>query len=178
MSDPYLGEIRLFGGNYAPDNWALCNGQLLAIADYNALYALIGTTYGGNGTTNFAVPNLQNALAVGQGQAPGGMQNYPFGTGGGQYEVALTSANMPSHTHAMQASTTQGSSLEPMNSLFAATSDTYVSYLDSSKDGETVRALWPNMLSSQGGNQAHNNMMPTIGVSYIICTLGIYPTSN
>lgn len=178
MSEAFIGEIRLLGGNYAPDNWVLCNGQLLSINDYQALYSLIGTTYGGNGVTNFAVPNLQNVLAVGQGQAPNGMQNYPLGAVGGQYEVTLTAATMPSHTHAMVASTAPGTSLEPMNSLFAATDSTYVSYLDSSKDGETVRALWPNMLTNAGGSQAHNNMMPTTGVSYMICTLGIYPSPN
>lgn len=177
MTDPYVGEIRLFGGNYAPEGWELCNGQTLAIANYETLFAVIGTTYGGDGNTTFALPQLQNILAIGTGQGPG-LQNYVLGQQGGQYAVTLTAATMPAHSHPLLAATGNSTSLEPMNNLFAATDSSYVSYLDSSKTGATVQAAAPSMLTNNGTGQAHANMMPTLGVSYIIATNGIFPSSN
>ena len=93
MTQPYVGEIRMFGGNFAPSSWAFCNGQTLAISQYQVLFTLIGTTYGGNGTTTFNLPNLQGQLAVGMGQGPG-LSNYPIGQTGGVESVTLTTANM------------------------------------------------------------------------------------
>ena len=98
MTQPYVGEIRMFGGNFAPSSWAFCNGQTLAISQYQVLFTLIGTTYGGNGTTTFNLPNLQGQLAVGMGQGPG-LSNYPIGQTGGVESVTLTTANMAAHNH-------------------------------------------------------------------------------
>ena len=113
MTQPYVGEIRMFGGNFAPSNWAFCNGQTLAISQYQVLFTLIGTTYGGNGTTTFNLPNLQGQLAVGMGQG-GGLSNYALGQMGGVESVTLTTSTMPSHNHLLDASKTTATSEQPL----------------------------------------------------------------
>src|SRR4051794_16038468 len=107
MSQPFLGEIRMFGGNYAPKNWALCSGQILNISQNTALFSLLGTTYGGNGTTTFALPNLGGNSPLGAGQGPG-LANRQLGETGGQTTVTLTPSQMPSHTHVASATDADG----------------------------------------------------------------------
>lgn len=177
--DPYLGEIRLFAGNYAPENWCLCDGRTLPIQGNEALYSLIGTAWGGNGSTNFALPNLQGRLPVGQGQGTG-LQSYVLGQYGGQPEVQLVDSNMPAHSHSFSVSTKDASSAAPSDGSGLAKPV-------SSSTGRTVRyvpaspapvALQMDALSvttAPGGGLAHDNVMPYLCVNYIICTTGLYP---
>jgi microcystin-dependent protein len=116
MANPFIGEIRMFGGNFAPRQWALCDGQLLSIAQYQALFSLLGTTYGGNGVSTFALPNLQGRLALGYGQGPG-LSNYALGQTGGSETVTLTTSTMPGHNHSLLATTNAGDQTDPTGHL-------------------------------------------------------------
>src|SRR6185437_6642496 len=119
MADPFLGEIRMVGWNFAPNGWALCNGQLLAINQYTALFSLLGTTYGGNGTTTFALPNLQSRLSVHQGQGPG-LSSYALGQNGGTPNVTLDATTIPAHQHALNATNTAATTPTIANNLLPA----------------------------------------------------------
>lgn len=165
--DPYLGEIRMFAGNFAPQGWAKCDGQLLRIADYEVLFALIGTAYGGDGTTNFALPDLRGRIPI---HISG---SYPLGTAGGTEEVTLTSAQIPSHTHIPQADSALGRGADPTGQFWA--SNDYENFLPNI---ETSVVMNSGSVSSTGGNQPHENMMPSLGVTYIIALQGEYPNSN
>lgn len=176
--DPFVGEIRLFAGTFAPVNWALCNGQTLPIKGNEALFSLLGTMYGGDGVTTFAIPNLQVRLAVGQSGAtipPNMVSPYPQGTAGGLYNVTLSDANLPTHTHAMNATTAAATTTIPGNTvMFAATPSGFTSYIAPS--GTPVLAnMGSAALSVAGGQQPHSNTMPTLCVTYIMCTNGLYP---
>lgn len=173
MSQSFIGEIRMFGGAFAPQGWALCNGQTLPISQNTALFALLGTTYGGNGTTTFALPNLQGASplhtggAGGQGQGPG-LSPYSLGESGGETSHTLTSAEMPAHAHTAQGVNGGGAVASPAGNTWAATraplyGATASGYMNSSA------------LASAGGNQAHNNMPPYLVVNFIISLQGIFP---
>lgn len=173
--EPYVGEIRMFAGAFEPLNWKFCNGQLLAIADYQMLYALIGTTYGGNGTTNFALPNLQGRLPVGSSTSnPPGMANaYPMGAAGGSVGVTVTEAQMPAHTHAFSATTAAATTIAPGNTVtFATSPSNFTSY---AANPPTLVALNPQAVTSAGGSQMHENRMPAICINYIIALQGLYP---
>jgi microcystin-dependent protein len=177
--DPYTGEIRLFAGNYVPEDWLACNGQALSINNYQTLYSLIGTTYGGSGGT-FNVPNLQVALAVGQSPTtpPNMAYSYPLGVAGGAYQVTLSPANLPSHTHALNATTTAATTNTPGNTvLFAPGPSGFVNYVDTG-GSPTLVDLAAATIGSAGGNQPHPNMMPTLVITYIICANGLYPSFN
>src|SRR5262245_2996958 len=128
MSQPYIGEIRMVGFNFAPLGWALCNGQLLAISQNTALFSLLGTTYGGNGQTTFALPDLRGRIPIHQGQGPG-LSNRVLGEVGGQESVALTSQQMPAHTHALLASPSPGTTISPVGSTWAS-SPSLAAYAD------------------------------------------------
>lgn len=163
MSESYLGEIRMFAGNFSPQGWALCNGQLLSIAENEALFALLGTTYGGDGQTTFALPDLQGRIPIHPSTT------YPRGTKGGTETVTLTSAQMPQHTHIPKANSIQGNGNSPANSVWSN---------NSHKNFESP-ATCINMnsvaLSAVGGNQPHDNMMPSTTISFIISLYGVYP---
>ena len=176
MSEAFLGEIRIFAGVRVPANWLACNGQSLGISEYQALYSLIGTHYGGDGVNSFSLPNLQGRLAVGTGQGAG-LQNYALGQTAGAYQVALTDA-AASHTHSLTASTSGASSAAPTNSVFAAAPSGFVAYIPSTAAGINKAQFDPNLLTTEGGNGAHENMMPSTAVQYIICMAGIYPQFN
>ena len=175
MSEAYLGEIRVFSGNYAPLGWALCNGQMLNINNNEALYALIGTTYGGNGTTNFGLPNLQATLAVGVGNGPATPAGpYNVGNTGGAVTVTLSDAQMPTHTHAQTAATTAAVSPSPAGNLFAKPpSDAYGYY--NNPPPTALHELPAAAVTAAGGSQAHANIMPVMGANYIIALQGIFP---
>lgn len=164
----YLGEIKIVAFNYAPRGWALCNGQLLSVTQNSALFSLLGTTYGGNGTTNFALPNLQSRIPLGfAGSAPLGM---PAGTP----TVSLTVAQLPAHTHQLRANNTPGTVTSPNNSYFA---DCVAPDLDYSSAGaNTVMA--PNMLSVQGSSQPAPTVQPYLVLNFVIALTGIYPSRN
>jgi len=162
--NPYIGEIRLFGGTAVPSGWAYCNGQQLSIANNEPLYAVIGTTYGGDGVTYFNIPDLRCRVPLHWGA------NHPTGETGGQQQVILTQDNLPAHSHIVQAATTGGSDDPAGNSWGPATDKVY--------SAVTTPAIGmnPASLSSSGGGQPHDNMIPYVAVSYIIALVGIFPS--
>lgn len=165
--DPYVGEIRMFAGNFPPLGWEFCNGQLLNISEYDTLFMLLGTTYGGDGQTTFALPNLQGRVLLHQGQNPATHTNYMMGQAAGVESVTLTSNQMPAHTH-------------PPAAAMAATKnelDGAIWAQSAAKQYATTadKTLNPALIGPAGGNQPHDNMMPFLTVSYIIATNGIYP---
>lgn len=187
--DNYLGEIRPFAGNYAPVGWLLCNGSLLSISENEALFTLIGTTYGGNGTTNFALPNLQQRIAYGQGTLQGGA-TYIMGENAGVANVTLLTTQIPSHTHNLMASTSDATTGEPNNGFLANTNGTtstpppptpypdvklYTALpLPSGPSAPNV-TLDPTAMTITGGSLPHDNQMPYVTINFIIAVVGIYP---
>jgi len=166
MSDPFVGEIRLFAGNFAPSGWALCQGQLLAIAENDVLFTLIGTTYGGDGQSTFALPNLAGRIPM---HAGGG---YVQGELTGSETVTLTAAQIPQHTHAMHASTATADVTTPGGALLATTG------VASYDPGPGTTAMASGAVGPAGGSQPHDNMAPTLTVNYIISLFGIFPSQN
>lgn len=171
MSDPFIGEIRLFAGNFAPRDWAFCNGQLMSIAQNTALFSLLGTMYGGNGQTTFALPDLRGRVPVHMGQGPG-LTPRTQGEMAGSETVTLLSSQMPAHSHALRASTAAASGSTPAGALLGATS---VNSYDSSAAGV---AMAPGAIGNSGGSQPHDNMAPTLTLNYIIALFGIFPSRN
>lgn len=179
MSSPYIGEIRAVGFNFAPPGWLTCNGQLLSINQYPALYTLIGTSYGGNGQTTFAIPDLRSrVMPHAQAGAPG-LSSYILGQTGGAETVTLTSNQLPAHTHNYSlgmAATTAGSlSDDPAGKRPAATSNN--TYASSAQSGKNLAAsAVTGSLANAGGGQAHSNIQPVLALNYIICAdQGAYP---
>src|SRR5918994_5533558 len=154
MSDPFLGEIRLFPYTFAPRGWALCNGQILSIAQNTALFALIGTIYGGNGQTTFALPDLRGRVAVSSGQGPG-LSTYAVGEMGGAESVSLAESQMPAHHHQMVVNGSSSTSNSPTNRYLgrATTGKTYAG----TTSGTTMN---PNAIARTGGSQPHENRPP------------------
>ncbi|HEY1189378.1 MAG TPA: tail fiber protein [Gemmata sp.] len=173
MADPYIGEIRLFGGNFAPVGWAFCNGQLLPISQYDVLFALIGTTYGGDGQSTFGLPNLQGRLSVHQGTLAGG-GTYVLGQSAGSETITLSSGQIGPHTHAANAGGAAGTGT-PAGNLLGATGS-QARYLPPGT-GPTV-PLSPQSIQPAGNGLPHENMMPYLCVSFIIALQGIFPTQN
>jgi len=180
--ESFVGSVFAFGFNFAPIGWLPCDGRLIAISEYEVLYALIGTTYGGNGTTTFAVPNLQGRVPIGVGQGPG-LSNYVLGQAAGTESVTLTSANLPGHTHpvltaTIPASATNGESADPTGRYFGlANATTTQVYATTSSTGINMAAN-TSASGSTGSNLPIEIMNPYQVVSYCICTQGIYPTQN
>ena len=174
MVDAYLGEIRMFGGYYEPQNWAFCNGQLLAIAQYQALYSLLGTAYGGDGRTNFGLPDLRGRIPISKGQFPGSQFNYQLGQKGGVEKVTLTTDNLPAHTHKVMANDNTQDATGPSNAFFGATSgsDPDLSVYD---DPNSVVQLNEGVLESSGGSVPLDNMQPYLCINFIIALQGSYP---
>lgn len=166
MIEPYLGEIRMFAGNFAPLGWALCNGQLLSIAEYDALFSLLGTTYGGDGMTHFALPDLQGRIPIHPSPS------YPQGSKGGVEQVTLILNQMPRHTHVPTATTVPESPVSPDNKIWSSSPTTSFS------TGGTLVNMNPQLVGLAGGNQPHDNMMPSTTISFIISLYGNYPNSN
>ena len=169
MATPYLSEIRLVSFAFAPRGWALCNGQIMSIQQNAALFALLGTTYGGNGIQTFALPNLQGRAVLGQGS--GGGSSYVVGEIGGEVNVTLTTQQMPAHTHIVQA-TSATANLKP------AAGNASASYSDNPFAPTSNTTMNSNSLSSVGGNQAHPNLPPYLVMNYIIALAGIFPSRN
>lgn len=180
--DPFVGEIKIFAGTFAPENWRFCDGSLLSISVYNPLYSLLGTTYGGDGITNFALPDLRGRIPVGQGSGPGLTPRIRGAKGGTEAETLIT-AQIPAHTHYVKASTlTTASVVNPTNLTYlgpvVVPNQTGYGYVNNISGG-TKRTLDDSVVHPfVGGNQSHNNMMPTMTLNYIICTVGLYPQSN
>lgn len=172
MSQPFVGQVIAVGFNYAPVGWALCNGQLLDISQYQALYTLIGTTYGGNGQTNFALPNLQGRVAVGTGQGLG-LSNYVLGQVTGTEAVSLTTGQIGAHTHNLAASANQSQSTPATNEVLGT--PTTPIYL---KSGGTTGLAGNAVGNAPGGATPHENLQPFQTINYIIALQGIYPTQS
>lgn len=173
MSTPYIGEIRMFAGNFAPVNWAMCNGQLLPISQYDALYALIGTTYGGDGQQTFALPNLQSRIPLHQGTNPGNGQTYVIGQIAGEETVTLTVPTIPSHRHTVLAAT-NASSVSPSGAYFGGGQANLSMYFAPPPSVP----MSTQMVGIGGGSQPHENMVPFLAVTFIIALFGIFPTQG
>jgi len=168
MADPYIGEIRMFGGNFAPLNWMLCQGQLLPISEYTTLYNLIGTTYGGDGVTTFGLPNLACRIPVHQGTGGGG--TYVLGQLAGVENVSLSVNQIPSHTHAQTCSSLAATVGTPVGMVAAlATTNLF------SKQNPPTVGMAPQALTTAGGSVPHPNLQPFVVVNFIIALFGIYP---
>lgn len=178
--EPYLGEIKLFAGNFAPSGWAFCNGASLPISENTALFSLIGTYYGGDGQVTFNLPDLRSRIPVSTGQGPG-LSLYDLGETAGVESVTLTTNNLPGHNHQLLASTGDGSVSTPTNNFLAAPVDAagsvqLVQYMPSTATGFVTAILNQKSSSFVGGNQPHDNIMPYTGINYIIAIEGIYPS--
>lgn len=168
MSSPYVGEIRMFAGNFAPAGWMLCQGQTLAISEFDTLFNLIGTTYGGDGQSTFNLPNLSSRVPVHMG---GGVT---IGQSGGEEEVTLTTSQIPSHNHLPQCNSQNGTSTTPANSVWAANTDAaaYANPISASAN------MASQALAPDGGSQPHDNMLPFLCINFIISLFGIFPSQT
>jgi microcystin-dependent protein len=166
MSEPFLSEIKLVSFNFAPKGWALCNGQFLPINQNQALFALLGTTYGGNGQTTFALPNLRGRVPISFGSG------HTLGEAAGSTSVTVNIQQLPTHLHAAQASGTEGNDQQPgAHVLATAAGRPYT-------DPSALTTLLPDSISNVGGSQPHNNMMPYLVLNFIIALQGIFPSQN
>jgi len=172
MADPFVAEIRIFGFNFAPTGWAFCNGQLLPISQNTALFSLLGTTYGGDGKSTFALPDLQGNVVIQPGQGPG-LSSYNLGEMGGVETVTLLQSEMPSHTHIIQGSTETAEDREPSPSSYLALG----SQIYNTQPTNLV-PLNPNVFTPTGGSTPHNNMQPYLTMNFCIAMQGIYPPRN
>jgi microcystin-dependent protein len=172
--DPYVGEIRLFSGNFAPRGWALCDGTELPVAGNGALFSVIGSLYGGDGKTTFKLPNLSGMAPMHQGQGLG-LTPRVIAKSGGEPTVTLTEGQMPAHTHIPQGTkTTAGGGEDPTNAVWASESA-----IGKKPYGNPPNvAMHPQALSVQGGNQAHNNMQPYLPLTFIIALEGVFPPKS
>lgn len=177
--DPFLGEIRLMGGTYPPKGWAFCNGQILAINTNQALFSLLGTTYGGDGRTTFALPDLRSRVVLGVGQGAG-LQNYNWGQRAGTESVTLSSNEMPAHTHPLTGTVKEAdeaNSNEPAAPLYPATSRA-TQYSTGTPNASLNGSAISGTTGSTGGNQPHENRQPVLAMNYCIATQGIFPSRS
>lgn len=173
--DPYVGEIRLFAGNYAPVGWALCNGQIISIQQNPALYAVIGNIYGGDGRTTFALPDMQGMAPMGQGNGPG-LTPRNIGVQVGESTEMLTIQQIPSHTHVPNGSSATASSVaDPTNNIWGSENPAVPLKPYTATPNVQMNAL---ALSPAGGGQAHNNMQPYLTLSFIIALEGVFPPKS
>jgi microcystin-dependent protein len=169
MSEAFLGEIRMFAGSYAPKDWMFCNGAILPIARYSALFSLLGTAFGGNGVNTFQLPNLVDTVALGTGAAPGLTQR-SLGETGGAAMVALTPAQMAPHSHAPSAFPGAGLEASPEGAVWATSTARDNQYATGTPDVEMAPVI-----GAAGGGLPHENRAPFLAVNYIICVNGIFP---
>ena len=176
--EPFIGEIRLFAGTYAPQGWLLCQGQLIGISDNETLYTLLGTTYGGDGQSTFGLPNLQGSLPIGQGQGPD-LTNRIIGQQLGSETVTLTQAQIPAHSHAVYATSETATTVTPGPGVMLATVPNPQGFYDGGTANPPTKAAFSNSaVGVAGGSQPHSNHMPTASINYIIATVGIFPSQN
>lgn len=173
MGEPYIGEIRMFGGNFAPAGWAFCQGQLLPISENATLFNLIGTTYGGDGQSTFALPDLQGRAPMHQGQGPGISQSYIIGEKAGVESVTLTTGQIPVHNHSFLCSTAAAASTDPTNQVIAQSSQIHIFTED-----VTNRQMNASSLTAAGGSQPHGNLQPYLCISFILSLFGVFPSQN
>jgi microcystin-dependent protein len=177
MADPFVGEIRLFAGGFAPVNWALCAGQLMSISENPTLYSLLGTTYGGDGTTTFGLPDLRSRVPVHQGTLAGNV--YVIGQSGGLEGVTLTPSTLPGHTHAVSVVKGAGTTSTPAATTYLANALNVLPALAPflAPGGNQV-ALAATSFGNAGGGQPHSNIQPCLAINFIIALAGIYPSQN
>jgi microcystin-dependent protein len=173
-SDAFLGEINLFAGNFAPVGWAMCDGTILSISSNTALFSLLGTTYGGNGTTTFALPDMRGRAPVHFGQGPG-LGSRPQGSMAGVESATLNAAQMPGHNHLIGCSGTPGTTNNPNGQMWSASSVGAKNYATPGNTGP-LTTMAPGALASTGGGGPHNNMQPSLTLNYIIAVQGVYPS--
>lgn len=167
--DEFIAIVKIFAGNFAPRGWMFCQGQILSIAQNTALFSLLGTTYGGNGQTTFALPDLRGRAPIGQGQGPG-LSNYVLGQTGGLESATLTQANLPAHSHTVNAVDDDFTKATPTGALLA-NANIYTTAAASA-------TMNPAMIAPAGQSQPFEIMPPYLAINYIICTEGIYPSRN
>jgi len=173
VSNPFVAEIRIFAGNFAPTGWALCDGQLLPISQNTALFSLLGTTYGGDSRTTFALPNLQGCAPLHPGQGPGlSLRN--LGETGGEQNVTLLETEMPAHSHGVQAAASGGGLPGPANNVWASGLRGRPGVYANSSPATNVQ-MNPFAVSVAGANSPHNNMPPYLGLTFIIALQGVFP---
>lgn len=178
MADPYIGEIRIVGFDYAPKGWVFCNGQLLQINVFQQLYSLLGTRFGGDGRTTFAVPDLRGRVPLSMGHGTG-LQNYTIGQRGGFETVTLTREQLPQHNHMMNINNQDANQTDPTNQILSVVNDgsgrppaLYPAYSNAASNGR----LSPNAIAPAGNGQAHDNLQPFLAVNFIIAVDGIFPS--
>jgi microcystin-dependent protein len=174
MANPFLAEIRIFTGNFAPSGWALCDGQLMPISQNTALFSLLGTTYGGDGRSNFALPNLQGSVPMHAGQGPG-LSLRDLGESGGEQNVTLLETEMPAHSHGVQCNSGPSGSASPANQSFGSGGGRGRPPAYAASSGNNVQ-MSPFATSIAGGNLPHNNMPPFLGLTFIIALQGVFPS--
>jgi len=167
MADPFVAEIRIFPFNFAPKGWAFCDGQLLPLSQNTALFSLLGTTYGGNGKSNFALPDLQGRAPMHPGQGPG-LSLHDLGETGGSETVSLLESEMPAHSHTLRAVEDDGAFFTPVGMFLAAGNSMYV-------NANPNTTMAPQALSPAGGDQPHNNMQPYLTFNFNIALQGVFP---
>lgn len=167
MAQSFVGEIRMFGGNFAPAGWMFCEGQLLPISENETLFNLIGTTYGGDGQTTFGLPDLRGRVPIHQGNA------FVLGQKAGVEQVTLTVQQIPIHSHAAQGANAAATSVDPTNNVPATTSTNVTPY-----GSDVPSPLSPSSIGSVGGNQPHSNLQPFLCISFIISLFGVFPSQN
>jgi microcystin-dependent protein len=173
MAQPYIGEIRMFGGNFAPAGWMFCDGTQLAISQNDTLFQLIGTTYGGDGQSTFNLPDLRGRVPVHQGTNPGTATNFTLGEQAGVESVTLTTQQIPQHSHTFQATTAIGTQANPGGNLLANSQGPQPYIQENPDDSLNAQAL-----TLVGGNQPHENLQPFLGINFIISLFGIFPSQT
>lgn len=180
MSDPFIAQITMFGGNFAPRGWAFCEGQLLAISQNSALFSILGTTYGGDGRTTFGLPDLRGRFPTQQGNGPG-LSNKNLGQKGGVESVTLNTTQIPSHSHAaglqIPASTEVGNTPSPSGAYHAKSNDGENNFT-SAAPNSTMAASGGVTVGNTGGNLSHENMPPFLAINFIIALVGVFPSRN
>jgi microcystin-dependent protein len=178
MSTPYVAQISMFGGNFAPRYWALCNGQLMSIAQNQALFSLLGTIYGGDGIQTFALPNMVSRLSVHFGQGSG-LSQYQLGQTGGSTDITITSASMPAHNHTLNAAKVNATTANITNTSLPAqpTAGSPPTFY-AGGSGLTTHTMPTGTVQPNGMGLPHSNMMPSLCVSFIIALQGIFPSRN
>jgi microcystin-dependent protein len=175
MGQPYVGEIRMFGGNFAPAGWMLCQGQLLPISEQEVLFQLIGTTYGGDGQATFALPNLASRVPIHMGTGPSGT-TYQMGEMNGTEQETLNSNQIPNHTHNLLAANVPGTSQIPSGGMYAQAQSTQPGLVTYGLD--SVAAMSGSAIGTTGGSQPHENIQPFLCVNFIISLFGVFPSQT
>ncbi|MEI2385952.1 tail fiber protein [Breoghania sp. JC706] len=174
MSEPFIAEIRIFAGNFAPRGWAFCNGQLLPISQNTALFSLIGTTYGGDGSTTMALPNMMGRSPMHPGRGPG-LTSRRLGEKTGSERVTLTEATMPNHRHSVRGTTSRAGEFVPADTMALARSSSPIYQTETEAN---LTYMESNILSYVGGTQSHENMQPYLVLNFIIALVGLYPSRS